>query len=534
MAVDERNFFREATLRICGSLKIEKTLWQFLLFIREFIPAEMIFLNVYDPGLGMIETVARADLRGGQTTSINTVIPPATRSAFAEAILRPDLEPYLYTVEHMRDHEIARPFSRTLGMPDAPALVMRPKLGGKLLGGVVIINEQGTKYSPEHVRLMSLLNEPFAIALSNYLRYREVARLKDLLADDNRYLHEELRGQVGEEIIGANFGLKRVMELVRQVAPLSSPVLLLGETGVGKEVIASAIHRWSPRNKGPFIKVNCGAIPETLIDSELFGHEKGAFTGALTQNRGRFERAHGGTIFLDEIGDLPHEAQIRLLRVLQEKEIERVGGTKPIQVDIRVIAATHRDLEAMLDKGRFRQDLYFRLRVFPIAITPLRDRLADIPALVQHFMQKKAREMGLAHIPTLAPNAIDHLMNYPWPGNVRELQNAVERALIVSKEQPLAFDDLAIPAKRSLPAALPSDQMDHDSLSLNLSISRHIIRVLEMTEGRVGGEKGAARVMGINASTLRKKMRKLGVPFGRKVVRKSDGKGYETGQKNRG
>jgi transcriptional regulator with GAF, ATPase, and Fis domain len=516
MAADEGDFFREATLRICGSLEIEKALWQFLLFIREFIPAEMIFLNVYDPVLGMIETVARADLGGGQTTSINTIIPPATRSAFTEAISRTDREPYLYTVEHMRDHEIARPFSRTLGMPDAPALVMRPKLEGKLLGGVVIINEQGAKYSAEHVRLMSRLNEPFAIALSNYLRYREVARLKDLLADDNRYLHEELRGQVGEEIIGANFGLKKVMELARQVAPLSSPVLLLGETGVGKEIIASAIHRWSPRNGGPFIKVNCGAIPETLIDSELFGHEKGAFTGALTQNRGRFERAHGGTIFLDEIGDLPHEAQIRLLRVLQEKEIERVGGTKPIQVNIRVIAATHRDLEAMLDKGRFRQDLYFRLRVFPIAIPPLRDRLADIPALVQHFMQKKAREIGLAHIPTLAPNAIGHLTNYSWPGNVRELQNAVERALIVSKEQPLAFDDLAIPAKRSLPEALPSDRMGPDSLNLNLAISRHIIRILEMTGGRVGGEKGAARMMGINASTLRKKMRKLGIPFGRK------------------
>ncbi len=519
MVTDERIFFREATLRICGSLEIEKALWKFFHFIREFIPAEMIFLNVYDPGLGMIETVARADFKGGQTTSISTVIPSASRSAFAEVISRPDREPYIYTAERMRDHEIADPFSRTMGIPDAPVLVMRPKLEGKLLGGVVITNQQGAKYSPEHVHLMSLLNEPFAIALSNYLRYREVARLKDLLADDNRYLHEELRGQVGEEIIGANFGLRRVMELVRQVAPLSSPVLLLGETGAGKEVIANAIHRWSPRNEGPFIKVNCGAIPETLIDSELFGHEKGSFTGALAQKRGRFERAHRGTIFLDEIGDLPEEAQIRLLRVLQEKEIERVGGTEPIQIDIRVIAATHRDLEAMLNKGRFRQDLYFRLRVFPIAIPPLRERVADIPALVQHFMQKKAREMGLAYIPTLAPNAIDRLMNYPWPGNVRELQNAVERALILSKEQPLTFDDFAIPAPRSLPPAFPSDHEEQDSLSLNLAQSRHIARVLEMTGGRVGGERGAARVMGINASTLRKKMRKLGIPFGRKAGR---------------
>ena len=519
MRIDEENFFREATLRICGSLEIEKALRQFLLYARKIIPTEMIFLNVYDPGLGIIETVARADSKSCQTTSIKTVIPSASRRAFAEVISRPDREPYLYTVEHMRDHEIADPFSRTLGMPEAPALVMRPILEGRLLGGVVIINNRAMKYSPEHVRLLALLNEPFAIALSNYLRYREVARLKDLLADDNRYLHEELRGQVGEEIIGANFGLKGVMTLVRQVAPLSSPVLLLGETGVGKEVIASAIHRWSPRSQGPFIKVNCGSIPETLIDSELFGHEKGAFTGALTQKRGRFERAHGGTIFLDEIGDFPQEAQSRLLRVLQEKEIERVGGTDPIHVDIRVIAATHRDLEAMLTEGRFRQDLYFRLRVFPVAIPPLRDRLADIPALVQHFMQKKAREMGLAHIPTLAPNAIDHLMNYSWPGNVRELQNAVERALILSNEQPLTFYDLAIPAKEKHTGTFSSRLIEHDSLSLNLALSRHIMRVLEMTGGRVGGEKGAARMMGINASTLRKKMRKLGIPFGRKAER---------------
>jgi transcriptional regulator with GAF, ATPase, and Fis domain len=517
MVFDDRNFFREATLKICGSLEIENALWKFLLFVREIIPADMIFLNVYDPGKGIIETVARADLEGGRTSSIHTVIPESSRGAFAEVLSRPDREPYLYTVQHMRDHEIADPFSRTLGMPEAPALVMRPKLEGKLLGGVVIVNNRGVKYSPEHVRLLSLLNEPFAIALSNYLRYREVARLKDLLADDNRYLHEELRGQVGEEIIGANFGLKGVMALVRQVAPLSSPVLLLGETGAGKELVASAIHRWSPRNEGPFIKVNCGAIPETLIDSELFGHEKGAFTGALGQKRGRFERAHRGTIFLDEIGDLPHEAQARLLRVLQEKEVERVGGTGSIKVDIRVIAATHRNLEALLEAGRFREDLYFRLRVFPIAIPPLRDRLPDIPALVQHFMQKKAREMGLAHTPTLAPNSIDRLMSYHWPGNVRELQNAVERALILSKEQPLTFEDLGIPDKRSAPALSPG-RPDCDSLDLNLAVSRHIIHVLEMTGGRVGGEKGAARMMGINSSTLRKKMGKLGIPFGRRAA----------------
>ena len=216
----------------------------------------------------------------------------------------------------------------------------------------------------------------------------------------------------------------------------------MGETGVGKEVIANAIHNLSLRSNGPFIRVNCGAIPPTLMDSELFGHEKGAFTGALFQKRGRFERADGGTIFLDEIGELPLEAQVRLLRVLQEKEIERVGGTETIQVDIRVIAATHRNLDQMLAEGRFREDIYFRLRVFPIAIPPLRLRPEDIPVLVQHFIQKKCREMKTVKIPSLAPGALDRLMLYNWPGNVRELENAVERELIVNKGSLLSFDDL--------------------------------------------------------------------------------------------
>jgi transcriptional regulator with GAF, ATPase, and Fis domain len=207
--------------------------------------------------------------------------------------------------------------------------------------------------------------------------------LKERLADDNRYLHTELRRISGDEITGADFGLREVMHRVRHVAPTESPVLLTGETGAGKDVIANAIHLGSPRRDGPFIPVNCGAIPESLIDSELFGHEKGAFTGALAQKRGRFERAHNGTILLDEIGEMPLEAQVRLLRVLQHREIERVGGTSRILVDIRVIAATNQDLYSMVQAGRFREDLYFRLNVFPITVPPLRERAGDIPALVQ-------------------------------------------------------------------------------------------------------------------------------------------------------
>ncbi|HSR13592.1 MAG TPA: sigma 54-interacting transcriptional regulator, partial [Thermodesulfobacteriota bacterium] len=356
-------------------------------------------------------------------------------------------------------------------------------------------------------------------ALSNYLQHREVLQLKDLMAEENRYLHEEIKGLVGDEIVGASFGLKQVMEMVGQVAPLSSPVLLLGETGTGKEVIATAIHNASPRKNAPLVKVNCGAIPETLMDSELFGHEKGAFTGALSQKRGRFERANGGTIFLDEIGELTPGVQVRLLRVLQEKEIERVGGSGPIQVDIRVIAATHRNLESMLAEGTFREDLFFRLKVFPIVIPPLRDRRADIPILVQYFMQRKAREMGLKQIPTLAPNAIDGLMSYHWPGNVRELQNAVERALILSGGKPLDFGDVG---EKTMAQAAKMGPSRDASLALDDVISRHILRVLAMTGGQVGGRNGAARLLKLNPSTFRQKMRKLGIPFGKKAGRIPD------------
>jgi transcriptional regulator with GAF, ATPase, and Fis domain len=262
------------------------------------------------------------------------------------------------------------------------------------------------------------------------------------------------------------------------------------------------------------ITVNCGAIPESLIDSELFGHEKGAFTGALTERRGRFERADKGTIFLDEIGELPPQAQVRLLRVLQEKEIERVGGTHPIKIDIRIISATHRNLEKLVAAGSFRDDLYYRLGVFPVWLPPLRDRKADIPALVEHFIEKKAREMGLHSVPTLVPGAIDRLMKYDWPGNVREVANVVERALIQSNGKPLAFMDFMVPSGGA--AQEPAVVQELASLRLEEMETLHIRRTLEMTRGRIEGRNGAAVLLGINPSTLRARMRKLRIPFGRR------------------
>ena len=353
--------------------------------------------------------------------------------------------------------------------------------------------------------------------MSNYRQYKSLTELKDNLADDKDYLQQQLQMTAGNEVIGADFGLRQVMEMVPQVAALDSPVLLRGETGTGKEVIANALHNLSSRQYQPFIKINCGAIPDSLMDSELFGHEKGAFTGAMKRSRGRFERADGGTIFLDEIGELSLDAQVRLLRVLQDKTIERVGGNRTMNVNIRVIAATHRDLEKMIREKRFREDLFFRLQVFPIIIPPLRQRKMDIPALVQHFLIKKCRELGFAKIPNLANGSMDHLSQYDWPGNVRELENMVERALILNPSGPIVFENLPYNLEGDDNSSIRTNKPD--KLLLDQVIDKHIRSVLHMTGGKVNGNDGAARIMGMNPSTLRHKMRKMQIPFGRNVYK---------------
>jgi transcriptional regulator with GAF, ATPase, and Fis domain len=389
---------------------------------------------------------------------------------------------------------------------DVSVMMMFLKLESNLIGILAVAADGLNQYNNEHARLLQLLHEPFAIAMSKALEHQEIIRLKDMLADDNRYLFEELRSASGDEIIGSDFGLKAVMRMVQQVAPLDSPVLLVGETGTGKEVIANAIHYSSSRKDGPFIKVNCGAIPETLLDSELFGHEKGAFTGAISQKRRRFERANKGTIFLDEIGELQPQAQVRLLRVLQEKEIERVGGTTSIPVDIRVLSATNRNLQEMVASGRFREDLWFRLNVFPITIPPLRQRREDIPALVHYFIDRKCKELKLTERPVLAAGAIERLMAYDWPGNVRELENLIERALIQTRGDMLSFETLSapqVPVDRDLP---PLDEMT----------VQHIKQALERAGGKINGQGGAAQILGIHPNTLRHRMNKLGIPYGKK------------------
>ena len=508
--MDEKDFFIEITRRICGSLEIEKALHRCLMYIRDFIPADQAYLTYYDPESEVIRVFAMATIEGGHRSKIRFPLSPSTKTW---QIQKSKIQE-VYLVNRPEEHPLIKNALEFFG-EDSSLLIMRLIVEKEFVGALVLRTDGRDRYSKDHARLLGKLNESFTIALANSRKHQEILELKDLLVDDNRYLKNELSQRDGEEIIGTEFGLKGVMDMVRKVARLSSPVLLLGETGTGKELIATAIHNSSARSEGPFIKVNCGAIPETLIDSELFGHEKGAFTGAITQKRGRFERAHGGTIFLDEIGELIPEAQVKLLRVLQEKEIERVGGTNPVKVDIRVIAATHRDLEAMLSEEQFREDLYYRLKVFPIVIPSLKERVADIPALIQHFMQKKSREMGLPGIPVLADRAIERLLSYNWPGNVRELENVVERALIISGNEPLSFNDLQTTSTaNSVRAPIAKNE---PSLNLDNVVSLHIHQVMDMTDGKIQGKQGAARLLGVKPNTLRHRMMKLGIPFGRKA-----------------
>lgn len=508
--MDRNTFFREATLKICGNLAVEEALHTLVEVLNAVMPVSKIFLQHYDHDFKAMRTIAYADLDEGRKLDLLTPLsdeaaeksanPPRDRDAFLFE------DPYAFPVsrEMTRFHELDQQVANSV-------IVMTLRADTEPMGYLVLIADGADTFVQDHLAWVLMLKEPLSIALSNALKHREVTKLNDLLTDDNRYLHHELHRLSGDEIVGARFGLKSVMQKARQVASMNSPVLLLGETGVGKDVIANYLHYASRRSEGPFVSVNCGAIPESLIDSELFGHEKGAFTGALSQKRGRFERAHKGTIFLDEVGELPPQAQVRLLRVLQNREIERVGGVKTISLDIRIIAATNQDLEEMVRDGRFREDLWFRLNVFPIRIPPLRERRSDIPALLQHFITLKSKELKLRQIPTVVSEDMNTVMDYAWPGNVREVQNVVERALILNPAGPLSFAHL----RSGDPSGLSEPVQTGTGENLDQVVAAHISCVLEKTGGRINGPGGAAARLGLHPNTLRNRMKKLGVPFGR-------------------
>jgi len=362
---------------------------------------------------------------------------------------------------------------------------------GRLAGAVVVFRDIS-----ERKRVENELKSAF----------HEVKILKERLKAENSYLQEEIKTEHNfEEIIGHSASLKQVIKQIAQVSPTDATVLIQGESGTGKELVARAIHNLSSRKNHSLIKVNCAAISAGLVESELFGHEKGAFTGALQRRIGRFELAHEGTIFLDEIGELPFDTQVKLLRVLQEQEFERVGSSQPIKVNVRIIAATNRNLAEMAQTQEFRQDLFYRLNVFPIDVPPLRERSSDIPLLVNHFLTKAGKKFGKS-IQGITPQSLNSLMRYAWPGNIRELQNVIERAVIVAQGALIETEALS---SSLLPQA--GFQASTDLATLAEVEAQHILQVLQVTDWVIAGEKGAAKILAMHPNTLRSRMQKLGI-----------------------
>jgi formate hydrogenlyase transcriptional activator len=371
-------------------------------------------------------------------------------------------------------------------------------------------------FHQEEVAFLAQVANQVAIAVENALAYGQIAALKDQLAQEKLYLEDEIRSEMYfEDIVGTSAALRRVLHQVETVAPTDATVLIYGETGTGKELIARAIHNLSSRRPHAFVKLNCAAIPTGLLESELFGHEKGAFTGAVTQRIGRFELANRGTIFLDEIGDIPLEVQPKLLRVLQEREFERLGSPRTLRTDVRLIAATNRDLTAMVEAQTFRADLFYRVNVFPVHVPPLRERPDDIPLLVRYFAQQFARRMHKT-IETIPADTMQALIQYPWPGNIRELQNVIERAVILSPGPVLQ-----VPRTDLTPRATDTAPRQHEALDparrtpmrsvLEEAERQHILRMLEETNWVVAGPHGAAVRLGMKRSTLQFRMQKLGI-----------------------
>ncbi len=375
---------------------------------------------------------------------------------------------------------------------------------GRVLGVLALAKLQEDGFRQDDVHFLAQVANQVAIAVENALAYGQISDLKDRLAQEKLYLEDEIRSEMNfEEIVGASSALRQVLQQVATVAPTDSAVLILGETGTGKELIARAIHNLSHRKDRTFVKLNCAAIPTGLLESELFGHEKGAFTGAIAQRIGRFELANNGTAFLDEIGEIPLELQPKLLRVLQEREFERLGSTRTLRTDARLVAATNRDLAAMVDEQKFRADLFYRLNVFPVRVPPLRERPDDIPLLVRHFAQQFARRINKA-IETIPSEIMNSLVRYHWPGNVRELQNVIERAVILSTGTVLKVPLRDLKFSESSADAKKSDTLEEAE-------RKHILAALQETNWVVGGTNGAAARLGMNRSTLQFRMRKLGI-----------------------
>jgi formate hydrogenlyase transcriptional activator len=498
----------DITNRMVTKLELRDLLREIVASIRQCMQCDKVGVALPDPEDGELRRYV-SDHAGCEEMSAGSV-PERSRIVFRTG------KPLIATTE-----ELAVEFEGAIGLNSLCVypLIMRERV----LGVFGLESSRENAFTKDDLTFLGQVADQIAIAVENALAYGQISELKDKLAQENVYLESEIRSELHfEEIVGNSELLRRVLREVETVAPAHSTVLIYGETGTGKELIARAVHNLSSRKSNPFVKLNCAAIPAGLIESELFGHEKGAFTGAIIQRVGRFELANRGTIFLDEIGDIPLELQPKLLRVLQEREFERLGSTRTLGTDARLIAATNRDLKTMVEDQRFRSDLYYRLNVFPIRMPSLRERKEDIPLLVRHFVQEFGRRNNRV-IDTIPSETMQALVRYHWPGNIRELQNVIERAVIISRGPVLnvTLTELAPDmASTSTPVVPTAKSAAHESLQniLQETERNQILRALEEANGVVAGPNGAAARLGVKRTTLQLKMQKLGIRISRAAV----------------
>jgi formate hydrogenlyase transcriptional activator len=409
--------------------------------------------------------------------------------------IRPDLKQHQVFLEDK--WYVQEGLGRMINLP----LLVRDRC----LGILNIGSRESGAPDPGDLEFLTQIALQIAYAIDHVHAYEQIDRLRDQLAKENVYLTEEVRLIKNvDSLVGKSLAFRRVIGLARDVAPTPSTVFITGETGTGKELIAQAIHDWSPRRSKPMVRVNCASLPAGLVESELFGHERGAFTGADRTREGRFELAHGGTLFLDEIGEMPLETQAKLLRVIQDGVVDRLGGKQPVRVDVRVIAATNRNLPAAVKDGTFRADLFYRLNVFPIGLPPLRNRLEDIPVLARHFLKQNGVKLGRA-CKDIDQESLERLIRYSWPGNVRELENVIERAMILSREPMLRIDEQVLGSQED------SSFTGSPPANLNDLEQQHILQTLTLTNWRIEGPDGAAIRLGINPGTLRSRMKRFGM-----------------------
>jgi formate hydrogenlyase transcriptional activator len=480
--------------------------------LRRCCSADVAALSLFDPDAGVLRHHVCDAPEDFCTRSDVPMISELTLDGSASGYVFKTGKPRAFSQSDLDDFPESA-FIRARGIRSACSVPLATAHG--ILGTLNLGAFSDHAFSSDQFPLLTRVAGQIAIAVRNAFSYERIEELNAQLAREKLYLEDEIRGDYQfEEIIGRSKALDRVLREIQTVAPTDSTVLITGETGSGKELVARAIHQLSTRRERAFVKMNCAAIPTGLLESELFGHEKGAFTGAINQRIGRFELANRGTVFLDEVGEIPLELQPKLLRVLQEREFERLGSTRTLRTDARLIAATNRDLASLADEQKFRQDLFYRLNVVPITVPPLRERREDIPMLVRHFAQQFARRMK-KNIENISTETMETLTQYDWPGNIRELQNLIERAVILSTRPTLDVPVAALNGRRARPAfaSARAGNIPHgrEAETLEDADRRHIIAALERTNWVLAGPNGAAARLGIKRSTLQFRMRKLGI-----------------------